>query len=263
LWNRRARRDTLLLVRSLTVVLGIALALANVRPGYAADDLASSDYRVRMSAALVLGRSSEASARKDLERLLSDSHPAVRAAAAASLAKVGDAESVKILKSRLESEREDSVRVQITRAVEAAEARKTKKLFVQVGTFRNTSKSGGANISKIGNSAARTNAVKYAQLVDTDESAASAAGKQSRVVRLEGELRSLSLSKQGGIVTVHAKVEFSVIQLPGKTLKGVISGAATSRDAGVSVATLQEMAVQGAVESALGNAGPSLLAALD
>jgi hypothetical protein len=46
-------------------------------------------------------------------------------------------------------------------------------------------------------------------------------------------------------------------------LKGVISGAATSRDAGVSVATLQEMAVQGAVESALGNAGPSLLAALD
>jgi plasmid stability protein len=229
----------------------------------AADDLTSSDYRVRMSAALVLGRSTEPGARKTLEIALSDGHPAVRAAAAASLAKVGDAKSQNVLRARAETESDDSVKKQIARAVDMIESRKEKKqLMVQLGTFRNASKTGGTNLTNVASSAARSNAIKFAQVVDAADVAATAAGpKKSHVVRLDGELRSLSLTKQGDVMSVRAQVEFSILQMPGKTLKGTLSGAATSRDAGVTVASLQELAVRGAVESALANAGPSLIAA--
>lgn len=228
-----------------------------------ADDITSSDYRVRMSAALVLGGSKEPGARRSLEAALSDAHAGVRAAAAASLAKIGDATSQEALRARSAIEPDDAVKKQIARALGAIEARNEKKLVVQVGSFRNASKSGGANLGKVANSALRSHATKFAHVVEATDELTSAVAKKTRIVRLDGELRSLSLTKTGGVMSVRAQVEFSVLQMPGKTLKGTLSGAATSRDAGVSVASLQELAVKGAVESALSNVGPRLLAALE
>ncbi len=52
--------------------------------------------------------------------------------------------------------------------------------------------------------------------------------------------------------------------MPGRTLKGTLSGAATSRDTGDrTLAALQDQAVQGAVESALANADVGFLAAAE
>jgi HEAT repeat protein len=234
-------------------------------PAFADDDLKASDYRVRMSAALVLGRSTDPSAKRELERVLADAHPSVRAAAAASLGKVGDAVSAKALRARLEVESETAVKTQLTRAAETLEAKREKKLFVQVGSVRNSSKVGAADLIKIAGTAARVQATKFAEIVEAEDSAASvtAAAKKGRVVRLDGEIRSLSQSKKGGVLHVRAQVEFSVLQLPGKSLKATLSGAATSHDPSVSLAGLQELAVRGAVESALANAGPGLLSALE
>jgi hypothetical protein len=252
-------------VRRIVFALLISLSLFGEGGLANADDMASSDYRVRMGAALVLGRSTEPSARKDLERALNDAHPAVRAAAAGSLSKVGDQGSLVALKARLLAESEESVKTQLSRSVAAIEARRERKLFVQVGSMRNASKVGSADLSKIASGAVRTHATKFAEIVESEDSeaVAIAVSKKSRVVRLDGEIRSVSQSKKGGVMSVRAQVEFSVLQLPGKTLKGTLSGAATSRDPNVSLAALQELAVRGAVESAIANAGPGLLAVLD
>jgi HEAT repeat protein len=246
-------------------LLLVALLSVQERRASADDDLSASDYRVRMSAALVLGRSADPSAKKDLERALGDAHPSVRAAAAASLGKVGDAASAKALRARLEVETEASVKTQLTRAAETLEAKREKKLFVQVGSVRNSSKAGTSDLTKVAVTAVRLQATKFAEIVEAEDSAASvtAAAKKGRVVRLDGEIRSLSQSRKGGVLSVRAQIEFSVLQLPGKSLKATLSGAATSHDASTSLAALQELAVRGAVESALANAGPSLLSALE
>jgi HEAT repeat protein len=70
------------------------------------------DFRLRVSAALLLGKSHAEGARPLLEQALSDAHPAVRTAAAAALAAYGDPAAVPALE-RHASDASASVRAQI------------------------------------------------------------------------------------------------------------------------------------------------------
>jgi HEAT repeat protein len=74
------------------------------------DLLMSPDFRVRVGAALYLGKAKPQDARFVLERALDDAHPAVRAAAAAALAQVGDDGAVPALQRHLGSESSGAVK---------------------------------------------------------------------------------------------------------------------------------------------------------
>ena len=94
-------------------VLVIAIAAA-IGPSARADDtsmakrdvVVAEDFRVRVTAALALGRSRDVTVRPLLERALSDANAAVRTAAAAALGVLGDVGAVAALQRQLAAVRE-------------------------------------------------------------------------------------------------------------------------------------------------------------
>jgi HEAT repeats len=104
-------------------IVAVALAFALLTsPGtvraddanIAVHDLASSsDFRVRVSAALEIGRSKPPGAREALEAALNDSHAAVRVAAAEALGSLEERAAVPALQDHLASDSSANVRAQI------------------------------------------------------------------------------------------------------------------------------------------------------
>lgn len=80
--------------------------------------LNSPDSRIRVQAALALGRSKSAKAVRPLCDGLSDGEPTVRCAAAAGLGRLGQAEGLPCLRKRMDQERNGEVRSSIERVVE-------------------------------------------------------------------------------------------------------------------------------------------------
>jgi HEAT repeat protein len=81
----------------------------------AEQDLATSDdFRIRVGAALLLGKSKPPEARALLERALGDPHPAVRTAAAAALAALGDAAAIPALERRAAGEPSPGAKAEMT-----------------------------------------------------------------------------------------------------------------------------------------------------
>ncbi|NOU28675.1 MAG: HEAT repeat domain-containing protein [Polyangiaceae bacterium] len=251
----------------MTSLLFLVLAgPGSIAPSYASD-FDSNDYRVRMSAALVLGRTKPPGARAELERALNDSHPAVRAAAAASLAKLADPAARPALQARLDREGDESVLAQLHLAMKAldAEASAKARYVVQLGSIKNMTNVRGSELGLVMRTTTKTNATRFAPVVEGDDAAGlKGSEKKVPVLRLDGQLQTLSQATKDGRRTVRAQVEFSIVRMPGRTLKGTLSGAATSRDTGDrTLAALQDQAVQGAVESALANADVGFLAAAE
>ena len=115
--TRRLRR-----VRHLLCAFALAVAaIAPAGSAFATDTStavqelrSSADFRVRVNAALFLGRAKPASARESLEHALSsDPHPAVRTAAAEALGSLGDPASIGALEQRLPVEGSSSVKAQL------------------------------------------------------------------------------------------------------------------------------------------------------
>ena len=106
---------------SCALALGLTLAGTALAPPAAAQDTAtaireladSNDFRVRVTAALVLGRTKPPGAREPLERALSDAHPAVRIAATTALGALGDQDSLPALERRLRTEPSPGVVAQL------------------------------------------------------------------------------------------------------------------------------------------------------
>src|SRR4249920_170190 len=79
----------------------------------------SADFRVRVSAALQLGKSLSLDASKPLEAALEDSNASVRAAAAAALKNLGDLSALGPL--RAHSDKSAAVRAQVSSAIKSLE----------------------------------------------------------------------------------------------------------------------------------------------
>src|SRR6476646_10100144 len=77
--------------------------------------------------------------------------------------------------------------------------------------------------------AARAHAASLpgAMVIDGEPSSAAAS---MPVLLLDGQLTRLSQASQSGTVRVEAQVEFSVRRVPQQTLKGTLSGTATSME---------------------------------
>jgi hypothetical protein len=283
----RARR----VPRAVVVVLGALLSgalvcgSATVAPAedaqVAGADLAhASDYRVRVSAALVLGRTRPEGARLMLEHALDDGHPAVRAAAAAALVAVGDAQAIPALERQLRAESSGSARSQMRSSIESLRSRGGSpsagasqaatvakgRYVVQLGSMRNMTGIRGGELTQVMRDAARSHAASLPGAIVVEAGDASAASRGHAgmpVLLLDGQLTRLSQQSASGTMRVQAQVEFMVRRVPQQTLKGTLSGSATTMDSVRAVTTgrvleMQNQAVGGAVESAMRGADRGL-----
>jgi hypothetical protein len=248
----------------------------------------SGDFRVRVQAALRLGRSGGTSARADLEVGLRDAHPAVRVACAVALGTMGDASAIPALQQAMRTESFPSAKtsmkdtidklraggsgggsasgsnapVDLTAGVEKA------KYVVQLGAMRNTTGQ-RADLDSVMRSAARAKAgsIKGAVILDNPDAAIlrRAGERKIPVLLVDGSLTRLSQStgRDGGLV-VSAQVDLSIRRVPQQTLKGMVSGNASAsddaRNTNKGLSELQNRAVNGAVESAMSSVGSEIAA---
>jgi hypothetical protein len=257
------------------------LALAQDPAGALRDLTDSSDFRVRVSAALYLGRTHPVGAREALEHALSDAHPAVRVAAASALGSLGDAAAIAALARRASTEASESVKAQLQSSIDqlrrgvaadqpSADSHKlgpNVRYVVRLGSMRNPSGVRGEDLRRVLQSAARSRArgLHGTAIVDADAALlAQAMERHLPVLTLDGSVMQVTEARVEGSTQVQARVEFAVRRE--QTLKGTLSGAATTFGSGQVISDqgrrqLQDDAVDGAVQSALRGADQGLMIA--
>lgn len=237
----------------------------------------ASDFRVRVQAALRLGKVGGPAARAQLERGLSDAHPAVRVACAAALGKIGDKRSIPALQHAARRESYASVKTAMREAVKKLKkgahheapggaGLAHAKYVVSLGNMRNRSGVRVKGLDEVMRQAAhaRAGAIRGAYVVDkADASVLQRASKRHiPVLLLDGNLTRLTSRAHNGTVIVSARVDMSIRKIPQQTLKGMVSGNASASDdarsARKSIAALRSRAVGGAVESAMAGFGSSI-----
>lgn len=277
-----------MLVLSRRRIVGLAiLALGGVvvgapTPAAAQDlqqayrDLATgADFRVRLAAALTIGKSGHPGARPALEKALEDPHPAVRAGAAAGLGAVGDPGAITALRAAGARESTASVKSQIeTTIARLSTGARTgggkTKFLVALGRMDNRS---GVTTPALASALKTTTRNKLSQIpgVELLADGADATGESKRrgapVFLLDGTLTQLNKSQRDSDVAYAARVEYMIRRAPEHSLKGTMTGRAEAlADArsvrGASeIAQLQLDAVAAAIDSALKGAPPALEAA--
>jgi hypothetical protein len=238
------------------------------------DLVTASDFRIRVVAAMVLGKSKSPGARAALEKALGDSHPAVRAAAVAGLGVLGDAGALPALKAALARETTASVQAQfestIKRLSGAGVAANKPKFLVALGRLENKS---GVNATEIASALKAGTRSKMSQVpgveVVADGTDISAAIKSRGLpgFTVDGSLMQLAKKQSRDGVGYAARVEYLVRKMPEQALKGTMSGNAQALADAKSVrgqaelAQLQIDAVSAAIDSALKGVSPTLEAA--
>ena len=121
---KRARARAALVIAALLLApFYSATASADAdRVKFLADKLSSDDPRVRTSAALALGARNDDGAVDPLCKALGDSTEVVRQASAVAMKRLGRPAAVPCLRSRLDRESNDGVKIAIERAVESISA---------------------------------------------------------------------------------------------------------------------------------------------
>lgn len=249
----------------------------------------SGDFRVRVQAALRLGRTGGTSARSDLEVGLRDAHPAVRVACAVALGTMGDASAIPALQQAMRTESFPSAKTSMKDTIDKLRVAgsggggsgggsnapvdptagvEKAKYVVQLGAMRNTTGQ-RADLDSVMRSVARAKAgsIKGAVILDNPDAAIlrRAGERKIPVLLVDGSLTRLSQStgRDGGLV-VSAQVDLSIRRVPQQTLKGMVSGNASAsddaRNTNKGLNELQNRAVNGAVESAMSSVGSEIAA---
>jgi hypothetical protein len=262
-------------------LLGVLVLAGVPEVGTAQDDSSAfrdlatgSDFRVRVAAALALGKSRSPGARPALEKALGDAHPSVRAAAAAGLGALGDARAAPALKRALDKETTVTVRAQIestiTRLAGSGPAQKA-RFLVSVGKLENKSGVSGPVLASALKSSTRARMAQVPGVEVVAEGADVAVEGKSRnlpAFTVDGSLTQLSKKQSSDGVSFSARVEYLIKRMPDQALKGTMSGVAqAAADAkeirGQSeLSQLQLDAVAAAIDSALKGASPALEAAM-
>jgi len=237
----------------------------------------ASDFRVRVSAALQLGKSLTGDAAQPLEAALDDSNASVRAAAAAALKNLGDQAAVPALKAH-RLDRSEAVRAQVAAAIKSLEEERLTgpkpKVLIKLGIMKNDS---GVKSKKIESELADSSRRKLSELPGVRVLAAdgsgpntdASSGKPSTVpmVMVTGNVSELKASREGGSITYSASVEYVLHTMPEQAIAAKVSGrasaTATEREAedASALAELRRSVLQAAIASALRRAPPELLAA--
>jgi len=261
-----ARRSALL--ASLFLLTTPALALP------ALDELIAQlkrdkDFRVRVQAALQLGRSMDPRAYEPLVAALDDSSAAVRAAAVAALESLGDARAIAPLREH-HSDRSEAVRKQIKASLGELERQQQTapkpKVLVKLGLMKNGT---SVKSKRIESDLAQTSRQKLSELpgvkvlLEGDE----AGDRKTPVVMVTGSVEELKASREGRAIVYSATVEYVVHTMPEQSIAAKVSGTAraqASEDEASDTARSAQLrleVLQAAIASALRRAPPALLAA--
>ncbi|HET7541942.1 MAG TPA: HEAT repeat domain-containing protein [Polyangiaceae bacterium] len=268
-------RRTLL---TLALLLSVSSALAS-SPGL--DELAdqlkeASDFRVRVSAALQLGKSLTNDAVAPLVAALDDGNASVRAAAAAALKNLGDQAALDALKAH-RADKSEAVRAQVLAAIKSLEEERISgpkpKVLIKIGMMKNES---GVKSKKIESQLADASRRKLSALprvrvlpAEGSEPAETSPDKPSSVpmVMVTGNISELKASRDGRSITYSASVEYVLHTMPEQAIAAKVSGRASAtaseREAedASALAELRRSVLEAAIASALRRAPPALLAA--
>ncbi|KYF83525.1 hypothetical protein BE11_44645 [Sorangium cellulosum] len=252
----------------IAMLLATSMILGGTSPSIAEDgdtsafrDIAvGKDYRLRVAAALALGRSKSPGARPALEKALRDAHPAVRASAATALGAMGNPAAVPALKAALDMEPAPSLKRQIQAAIERLSKSSKARFLVSLGKFENRSGVKDAMLGSLLRQHTRSRVAQFADIeIVADGTDVAAAGKSRKLpaFTLDGSVTQLSKRQGADGIGFAAKVEYVIREMPSQTLKGSMIGSAQAlaearRAKGRrELAQLQSDAVAGAIESAL------------
>ncbi|MEJ7728166.1 MAG: HEAT repeat domain-containing protein [Polyangiaceae bacterium] len=237
-------------------------------------DLATGgDFRLRVAAALSLGKSKLSAARVPLEKALGDPHPAVRAAAAAALAALGDSAALPALRSAASRE-SGSVKSQMETSIKRLTAGSSQtgrtRFLVALGRVDARTQGASPGIMSTLRAASRN---KIAQvpgvelLADGTDGGAESKSRGLPVLFVDCALTQLARGDTKSDVSYAARVEYLIRKVPEQTLKGTMTGRAEAladvravRGRG-ELAQLQVDAVTAAVDSAMKGATVSFEAA--
>jgi hypothetical protein len=262
-WSRRS-------LLSLAILFTVSSAWAT--PGL--DELAvqlksGNDFRVRVSAALQLGKSLTGEAVAPLVVALDDANASVRAAAAAALKNLGDQDALEPLKEH-RSDKSEAVRAQVASAIKSLDEERATgpkiKVLVKIGIMKNDS---GVKSNKIESELADSSRRKLNALPGVRVLPGDGSGKPGKVpmVMVTGNVSELKASRQGSSIVYSASVEYVLHTMPEQAIAAKVSGRATAtaseQDAGDSskLAELRRSVLEAAIASALRRAPPALLAA--
>jgi hypothetical protein len=233
------------------------------------------DFRVRVQAALRLGRLGGEAAKKDLEAGLQDPHPAVRAACAVALGNVGDSSSMRAIEQALKRESIADAQSTMKEAADRLRERapepsiEAARYVVQVGSMRNATNAKSAELDAAMQQFAKSSArgIKGAIVVDAGDATTMrrAAERQIPVLVVDGTLTRLTQTiGPDGLVVLTATVELVIRKIPQQTIRGMVSANASATDDAranaKAVAELQALAVGAAVDSAVSAVGAKLSA---
>jgi hypothetical protein len=269
--------------RRSALVLGAALlfaplaARADSRTDFLVERLKADDFRVRTNAALALGATNDDAAVRHLCTALDDTSEVVRQASAVALKRLLKPASLQCLRAHQEREKNDSVKLQMSRAVEAIEASagattekpaadpgggapgeapalvKGAKFYVAIAPVTNNSSRAQADIDKVVAGAVRSKleGPGQHQLAPSKEPAEAArAVMQKR--KLKGFYLTLSLDKfnyTGGQLSVT--VRMVIFNYPGKAMQGMLSRTAGPQAVSPGDRAGEDAVIQAAVESVL------------
>jgi hypothetical protein len=235
----------------------------------------SDDFRLRVHAALELGKSKQPNVRVPLEQALNDKKAAVRAAAAAALEAHGDRRAVPALR-RHEQDPSAAVRAQIRSSVAALESTTSirtepERLVVKLGSIKNgTTVKSGTLVGKI----AQTSRERLGRMPgvcvvsESEDVNTTAQKKRLPAVLVTGRLRRLNASREGSQIVYSARVDYVVHRMPEQSIMGVLTGSAsakaTQREAKDQnkMAELRRAVLEAAIDSAMRRAAEALQAAM-
>lgn len=212
-------------------------ARADGRTQFLIDRLKAEDFRVRTNAALQLGATGDAAAVQPLCGALDDSNEAVRSAAAVALGRLGKPDGASCVKQRLASEKDASVKLQLTRALETLGGSgggaddgppklvPTAQFYVAVSSIANSTGRTQAEIDKVVAGAIKSKlaAMPAYQLAPKQESTDAARAVITKRKFKNGFFLSVSVDAfdySGGNLRVRVKVAIS--SYPGKDLRGEV-----------------------------------------
>jgi hypothetical protein len=233
------------------------------------------DFRVRVQAALELGRTRDSAAVPALVKALDDSNASVRAAAAAGLKNIGDKSALKPLKAHLQDP-SDAVRAQIKDTIKSLEVEdkvvtdtKT-KILVKLGSMRNQT---NVKSTRIEAQLAEESRRKLAELpgvevLEADQDfAKESKRRKTPVVLVSGHVQKLKAAREGGEIVYSASVEYILQTMPEQSIAAKVSGSATASLTEAEAkdqkraAELRAAVLEAAIASALRRAPRALIAA--
>jgi hypothetical protein len=229
--------------------ISAGVARADDRTTFLIDRMKAEDFRVRTNAALALGATNDEAAVPPLCAGLSDTNEAVRQAAAAGLKRLAKASSVPCMRARVGAETNDSVKLQLTRALAAVEASApaappagagvspldapplsapNAKIYVSISPVANNSARPQAEVDRVivGAMRAKLEALGTVQIAPRAETAEAARAVVARR-KLKGYYLAVSVDKfdyEAG--TLKVKVKVAVFTYPGKDLRGEVPAGA-------------------------------------